>query len=85
MLVIEAIKEMPREKLEELYVLSLHREHEAIYRKNLLEDNRYYLNNKIDKAVEFCKKQKQKMYKNRNKIAVFILSKIEDLLKDSDK
>jgi SMC interacting uncharacterized protein involved in chromosome segregation len=38
------------------------------------------LQQRIDKAKVFCDKQKQKMYKNRNKIALFILLKLEKII-----
>ena len=38
------------------------------------------LQKRVDKAKVFCDKQKQKMYKNRNKIALFILLKLEKII-----
>ena len=35
---------------------------------------------RIDKALDFTEKQKKKMYKSRNKIALFILMKLEKIL-----
>lgn len=42
------------------------------------------LREKIDKAKKQIEKQKQKMYKSRNKIAMFILMKIENILQDKE-
>lgn len=68
------------------YINTLQQENQSLKAQiDLLEDNRKYLNNKMEKVEKFCKEQKQKMYKSRNKIAVFVLSKIEDLLKGDDK
>ena len=39
------------------------------------------LQDRINKAIEFTEKQKKKMYKSRNKIAMFILMKLEKILK----
>lgn len=47
----------------------------------VLQQENQSLKDRIEKAEKFCKEQKQKMYKNRNKISVFILSKIQELLK----
>ena len=38
------------------------------------------LENIRKEAKEFCEKQKKKMYKSRNKIAMFILIKLEHIL-----
>lgn len=35
---------------------------------------------RIEKALDFVEKQKKKMYKSRNKIALFILMKLEKIL-----
>lgn len=40
---------------------------------------------RIDKAFEYIDKQKKKMYKSRNKIAMYVLMKVEDILKGDDK
>lgn len=40
---------------------------------------------RIDKAFEYIDKQKTKMYKSRNKIAMYVLMKVEDILKGDDK
>lgn len=45
-----------------------------------LEKENIDLQNRIDKAKDFCDKQKQKMYKSRNKIALFVLMKLEKIL-----
>ena len=50
-----------------------------------LLDDRNDLQQRIDKAIEYCEKQKRKMYKSRNKIAMFILIKLLEILKGSDK
>ena len=39
---------------------------------------------RIDKANQIIMKQKTKMYKSRNKIAMYILMKLEKVLKGSD-
>lgn len=52
--------------------------------KVLIEENEE-LKQRIDKAIEYCEKQKRKMYKSRNKIAMFILIKLLEILKGSDK
>lgn len=41
----------------------------------------YDLQQRIDKAIQLIEKQKRKMYKSRNKIAMYILMKIENILK----
>jgi DNA polymerase II large subunit len=41
------------------------------------------LQQRIDKAKDFCNKQKQKMYKSRNKIALFVLMKLEKILNET--
>lgn len=40
---------------------------------------------RIDKAFKYIDKQKAKMYKSRNKIAMYVLMKVEDILKGDDK
>lgn len=40
---------------------------------------------RIDKAFEYIDKQKAKMYKSRNKIAMYVLMKVEDILKGDEK
>lgn len=40
---------------------------------------------RIDKTIEHCEKQKKKMYKSRNKIAMFILLDLLKILKGEDK
>lgn len=57
MLVIEAIKIISREQLEQLYVLSLHRQHEVIYRANNLED-------KIEDVIKYIDKEINSMPNN---------------------
>ena len=53
-----------------------------------VNDKKYHLccieelQQKINKAIDFTEKQKKKMYKSRNKIAMFILMKLEKILKD---
>lgn len=52
----------------------------------LLEDGELFsyindLQQRINKVNNYCEKQKVKMYKNRNKIAMFNLIKIENILK----
>lgn len=37
---------------------------------------------KINQAIEYIDKQKKKMYKSRNKIAMFILMKLENILQN---
>ena len=37
---------------------------------------------KNEKASEYIEKQKKKMYKSRNKIALFILMKLENILQN---
>lgn len=79
-----SLKAITKEDLNELVLERniLKRENQSLKAQiDLLEDNRKYLNNKMEKVEKYCKEQKQKMYKSRNKIAVFILSKIQDLLK----
>ena len=49
-----------------------------------LLDDRNDLQQRIDKAIEYCEKQKRKMYKSRNKIAMFILIKLLEILKGND-
>lgn len=46
------------------------------YKASMYED----LQQRIDKAKYFCDKQKTKMYKSRNKIALFVLMKLEKIL-----
>ena len=38
------------------------------------------LHQRIDKTLKYIENQKKKMYKNRNKIALFNLIKIEEIL-----
>ncbi len=44
----------------------------------------YDYKSKCKKAIEYINKQKKKMYKSRNKIALFILMKLENILNGSD-
>lgn len=46
----------------------------------LYKDNEEFLNKKIDKAINYIKKQKNKMYKGKNKIALYILIDIQKIL-----
>ena len=39
---------------------------------------------RCEKAIEMIEKQKKKMYKSRNKIALFILMKLENILQNGD-
>ncbi len=48
---------------------------------NKLQQENSQLKERIDKAIECIEKQKTKMYKNRNKIALFVLMKLEKILK----
>ena len=38
------------------------------------------LQQRIDNAKRYCEEQKTKMYKSRNKIALFVLMKLEKIL-----
>lgn len=49
------------------------------YKASMYED----LQQRVDKAKDFCNKQKQKMYKSRNKIALFVLMKLEKILNEA--
>lgn len=40
---------------------------------------------RFEKAIEYTEKQKKKMYKSRNKIALFVLMKLENILQGEDK
>ena len=46
-----------------------------------LQQENSQLKERIDKATECIEKQKTKMYKNRNKIALFVLMKLEKIQK----
>ena len=46
-----------------------------------LQQENSQLKERIDKTTECIEKQKTKMYKNRNKIALFVLMKLEKILK----
>lgn len=48
---------------------------------NLQKENEDY-KSKVEKADEYIDKQKKKMYKSRNKIALFILMKLENILQN---
>ena len=48
---------------------------------NYLQQENSQLKERIEKAMEQIEKQKTKMYKNRNKIALFVLMKLEKILK----
>ena len=50
------------------------------YTPDQIYDVIYDLQQRIDKAKDFCEKQKTKMYKSRNKIALFVLMKLEKIL-----
>lgn len=39
-----------------------------------------YLREDLNNAKKYCEKQKTKMYKSRNKIALFVLMKLEKIL-----
>ena len=55
---------------------------ESIIREYIqgLQQQNKDLQQRIDKALNFTEKQKKKMYKNRNKIALFNLIKIQEIL-----
>ena len=46
-----------------------------------LQQENSQLKERIEKTMEQIEKQKTKMYKNRNKIALFVLMKLEKILK----
>lgn len=50
-------------------------------REEELQQENSQLKERIEKAIEQIEKQKTKMYKNRNKIALFVLMKLEKILK----
>lgn len=59
---------------------------------NMYEMNMYREENEknvykkqLEKAIEYIDKQKEKMYKSRNKIAMYVLMKVEDILKGVNK
>jgi len=72
------------------YITNLQQENERL--NNLLEYNMQTLVNtdklyenyksRCEKAIEYIDKQKKKMYKSRNKIAMFILMKLENILQN---
>jgi len=63
------------------YISNLQQENERL--KEILHYKQLYgddLFNKIHKGLEYIDKQKKKMYKSKNKIALFILIKLESIL-----
>ena len=52
----------------------------VMVRESLIREYIEDLQQRIDKSKDFCNKQKQKMYKSRNKIALFVLMKLEKIL-----
>lgn len=55
------------------------RKYDSVYQKK--EDYK----SRCEKAIEYIDKQKKKMYKSRNKIAMFILMKLENILQNGSK
>ena len=83
--IANGIKALSRKELEECFVKSLHREHEAIHRANKLEQQNQQLHNKIDKAIEYIKE----LYDNTDDITCYDIDRntrddLLEILKDSD-
>ena len=70
---------------EKLYITTLDNYNELKEELKLAKENNLQLQQIIDKTIECCEKQKKKMYKSRNKIAMFILLDLLKILKGEDK
>lgn len=66
----------------------LQQENEKLLNENIvIKDVKYMVEetiykSRLEKAIEYIDKQKKKMYKSRNKIALFILMKLENILQN---
>lgn len=72
-----------------MYEMNMYREanEKNMYKEQLQithKDLENYIK-KYEKVIEYIEKQKTKMYKSRNKIAMYVLMKVEDILKGDDK
>lgn len=52
--------------------------------ENIIPVEIYKLQTRIDKANQLIEKQKKKMYKSRNKIAMYILINLENILRGDE-